>query len=115
MIKVSTELPWDIFQKRLGGEGEVKATRLLEIDQMKGKGRMFNHMMLTPGSSLGYHQHNGETETYYILAGEGTLNDNGEKKALKAGDVAFTDSGEFHSIENTGTVNLEFIALILFV
>ena len=115
MLKLSKELPSDIFEKRLGGEGEVKATRLLEVDQMRGKGRMFNHMMLKPGSSLGYHQHNSESETYYIVAGEGTLNDNGEKKPIQAGDVAFTDSGEFHSIENTGTINLEFIALILFV
>ena len=115
MLKLSQELPSDIFAKRFGGEGEVKATRLLESDQMKGKGRMFNHMMLTPGSSLGYHQHNGESETYYIITGEGMLNDNGETKPIKAGDVVFTDSGEFHSIENTGTSNLEFIALILFV
>ena len=114
MLKLSNELPSDIFEKRFGGEGEGKATRLLEVDQMNGKGRMFNRMMLKPGSSLGYHQHNGETETYYILAGEGILNDNGEKKPIKAGDVALTDNGGYHSIENTGTDNLEFIALILF-
>lgn len=114
MLKLANELPYDIFEKRFGGEGEVKSTRLLEAEQMKGKGRAFNLMMLTPGSSLGYHQHNGETETYYILSGEGMLNDNGEQKPLKPGDVAFTDNGGFHSIENTGTTNLEFVALILF-
>jgi len=115
VLKLSKDLHSDIFEKRFGGEGEVQMTRLLEVGQMKEKGRLFAHMMLRPGCSLGYHQHNGESETYYIVAGEGALNDNGEKKTVKAGDVVFTDSGEFHGIENTGTVNLEFVALILFV
>ena len=115
MIKLSKDLPSDIFEKRFGGAGEVKATRLLEVDQFRGKGRLFGHMMLKPGCSLGYHQHNNESETYYILSGEGMINDNGEMKPVKTGDVVFTDSGQFHSIENTGTTNLDFIALVLFV
>nr|WP_296904561.1 cupin domain-containing protein [Thermotoga sp.] len=32
---------------------------------------------------------------------------------MKAGDVCFTDSGESHSIENTGDENLEFLAVII--
>lgn len=115
MLKLGKDLPSEIFEKRFGGEGAVKATKILEADQMKGKGRLFAHMMLTPGSSLGYHQHTGESETYFIVAGEGMLNDNGTSKPVKAGDVVFTDSGEFHGLENTGSINLEFIALILFV
>ena len=32
MLKLANELPYDIFEKRFGGEGEVKSTRLLEVD-----------------------------------------------------------------------------------
>jgi len=115
MIKRSTELTSAVFSKRFGGQGEIKVTNLLELDQMQGKGRLFARNLLTPGSSLGWHQHKGDIEAYYILSGEGTVNDNGTKVSVTAGDVVFTAEGESHSIQNTGSVDLEFIALILFV
>ena len=49
MLKLSKDLHSDIFEKRFGGEGEVQMTRLLEVEQMKEKGRLFAHMMLKPG------------------------------------------------------------------
>ena len=115
MIKIADELHSEVFEKRFGGEGEGRVTRILEVEQMKGKGRVFARMMLKPGSTLGYHQHNGDFETYYIISGEGIVNDNGNKRKIKAGDVVYTENGEFHGLENTGTDNLEYIALVLFV
>jgi len=90
-------------------------TKILEMDQLLGKGRLFARNMLAPGSSLGWHEHKGDVEAYYIIAGEGTVDDNGTKVTVQAGDVVYTNNGESHSIENTGTENLEFIALILYV
>lgn len=115
MQKSTAELQKDVWEKRFGGNGEIRVTHLLDKERMGGKGRLYSRMLLKPGCSLGYHQHNGETETYYILSGEGTMNDNGQTTTVKAGDVIFTADGEFHSIENTGSADLEFIALILFV
>ena len=115
MIKRASELTTEVFQNRFGGNGELKVTKLLEMDQLQGKGRLFARNLLEPGSSLGGHEHKGDVEAYYILAGEGTYDDNGTKVQVKAGDVLFTNNGESHSIENTGSVNLEFIALILYV
>jgi mannose-6-phosphate isomerase-like protein (cupin superfamily) len=115
MIKRSSELKSVVFPKRFGGQGEIKITNLLEIDQMQGKGRLFARNLLTPGSSLGWHQHKGDSEAYYILSGEGAVDDNGSKVQVSAGDVVFTAEGESHSIENIGSEDLEFIALILFV
>lgn len=115
MIKKASQLKTEVFEKRLGGKGEIKVTHILENEQFQGKGRMFAHQMLTPGSSLGYHQHKGDVEAYYILSGEGTVDDNGTKVLVGPGDAVFTANGESHSIENTGSTNLEFIALILFI
>ncbi|MCX7779441.1 MAG: cupin domain-containing protein [Negativicutes bacterium] len=115
MIKRAAELTTEVFPNRFGGKGELKVTKLLEMDQFHGKGRLFARNVLEPGSSLGWHEHKGDVEAYYIIAGEGTVNDNGTLVQVKAGDVIYTNNGESHSIENTGTETLEFIALILYV
>lgn len=115
MIKRSSELTTEVFSNRFGGKGDLKVTKILEMDQLQGKGRLFARNTLQPGCSLGWHQHNGDIEAYYIIAGEGTVDDNGTKVKVSTGDVIFTNNGESHSIENTGTGSLEFIALILYV
>ena len=40
--------------------------------------------------------------------------DNGELKPVTAGDVMICKDGEEHMLENDGTEDLEFIALILY-
>jgi mannose-6-phosphate isomerase-like protein (cupin superfamily) len=114
MIKRAGELSSEVFPGRFGGKGEVKVTRLLEKDEFHGKGRQFARNTLEPGSSLGYHQHNGDFEVYYILSGRGTVNDNGAETIVGPGDVVVTGDGQYHAIENTGDTTLEYIALVLF-
>jgi quercetin dioxygenase-like cupin family protein len=114
MIKRAGELNSEVFTNRFGGVGEVKFTRILENDEFQGKGRLFSHNTLEPGCSLGYHQHKGDIEAYYILRGQATVNDNGTEVVVGPGDVVFTKDGESHSLANTGDTTLELIALILF-
>jgi len=114
MIKKADTLQPVTFQNRFGGQGEITMKHLLTGDEFCGKGRLFSHNVIFPGSSIGFHQHHGDFETYYILKGEGLVNDNGAKMQVKAGDVIYTRDSESHSIENTGTENLELIALVLF-
>ncbi len=114
MIKEAATLKEAVFEKRFGGKGTIKVKSLLDAEEFIGKGRLFAHNIIPPGSSLGYHKHEGDFETYYILRGEATVNDNGVMKTVKAGDVVYTPPGESHSIENTGSQDLEIMALILF-
>lgn len=74
---------------------------------------LFAHATLEIGAEVPYHQHIGETETYYILSGCGTYNDNGEEIVVKSGDVTFTADGESHGLRNNGTEPLHFMALIV--
>ncbi len=97
-----------------GGKGFITVKRLLDEKQLNGKCGLFNEVTIAPGNSLGYHEHHHESETYYILAGEGEYDDNGTKRMVKAGDVTFTADNQAHGIENTGTVDLVFMALIIF-
>ncbi|KGK86248.1 cupin [Desulfosporosinus sp. HMP52] len=116
MIKHPEELRTDSVSNFRGGKGEIQMTHFLETekDEFKGKGRLFAKNVLKPGTSIGLHEHVGDFETYVILSGEGMVDDNGEQKSVKPGDVIITKNGEKHSIENTGTVDLEVMALILF-
>lgn len=95
------------------GNGLVESKVLAEKDQMHNHVRMFNHMILQPGNSIGEHKHEGETEFYYILKGNPKFSDNGTMKTLRPGDCAVTGNGESHSIANETDQVVEFIAMVV--
>jgi len=101
---------------RFNGKGDIAMTTILPAkpEAFEGQGRLFNHVVLKPGDIFGVHGHTDEFEVYYILKGEGDYNDNGNIVRVKAGDVTVCKSGEVHGMTNTGTEDLEMIALILF-
>lgn len=103
----------DCVPNMAGGKGEVIIKRILEEQELNDKCRMFSQVTLKPGCSLGYHEHHNECETYYILSGEGVYDDNGNKRRVKAGDITKTPDGMGHGLENDGTEDLVFMALIL--
>ena len=97
------------------GIGETEMHRIAEnADELYGKGRLFNRMIIQPGNSIGNHMHEGDNEIFYFLSGTGTYNDNGTTVEVGPGDVTVCNDGETHGLVNTGDVPLEFIALILF-
>ena len=96
------------------GKGTVKHFHILEKEELSGRGRLCSHEIIEPGVSVGYHKHEGDFELYYVLEGEGIVNDNGVETVVKKGDAVRTGSGEFHSIANVGDKNLELFTLILF-
>ncbi len=114
MIYKAADIKDERMEKARGGVGFMMTKALISGDEFCGKGRMFNHSVLEPGSSVGVHKHEGDIEVYYILEGEGTYNDNGKAVPVSAGDVTYCKDGEVHGLENTSKANLEFIALILF-
>ena len=100
-------------EKMCGGFGQVTIKHLLEEEQMKDKCGLYAEVTINPGCSLGFHEHHGESETYYILKGEGVYSNNGELRRVKAGDVTFTPSGSGHALANVGSESLVFMALII--
>jgi len=98
-----------------GGNGEVEMHQIINsAEELCGKGRLFNKMILTPGNSIGEHYHTGDNEYFYILSGTGLYNDNGNVVRVQAGDTAICYDGQYHSMVNDGDAPLEFIALILY-
>lgn len=96
-----------------GGHGDLKFDYLLGDDDLAGRAKMYAKIKMEPGALLGFHEHKGETETYYIVSGEGVYFDGVKKEIAKPGDVFHCENNTGHSLENTGKDELEFIALIL--
>ncbi|GLB32707.1 hypothetical protein LAD12857_46300 [Lacrimispora amygdalina] len=114
MIRKRDEKIYHKKKSPFEGEGEILVRSLLNgPDEMYQAGRVFAHTTVYPGSSIGYHIHEKESETYYILSGVAKYNDNGTIKIVTAGDVTFTGVGEGHGIEAVGNEPVELIALIL--
>ena len=102
------------IENMCGGKGHVTIKHLLEEKELNGKCGLYAEVTIEPGCSLGYHEHHGEGETYYILSGEGDYDDNGVVGPVKAGDVTFTPDNHGHGLVNTGETDLIFMALIIF-
>lgn len=95
------------------GNGHVIIKEILDAPQLNGKCGLYAEVTLEPGCSLGYHEHHGESETYYIISGQGEYNDNGMYRPVQPGDITFTSSGKGHGLANTGNTDLIFMALII--
>ena len=93
--------------------GTLRLYKLLEAPDKPEKLRTYARAILAPGGEVEFHVHQGESESYYILSGQGLYNDNGEEREVFAGDITFTPSGAGHGIKNTGKEDLHFMALII--
>ena len=102
-----------VAENKCGGDGEVIISHILEEKELNGKCGLYAQVTINPGSSLGYHEHHGESETYFILSGEAEYNDNGTLRPVKPGDTTYTPSGCGHGIKPTGSEPLVFMALII--
>jgi len=75
-----------------GGEGVFAVKTYLDDSN-----RIMEFRLL-PGSSIGMHRHEGNSEVIRILSGEGYVLYEGERIELKAGDVHYCPEGCEHSL-----------------
>lgn len=114
MIRKHAELQIDVHKEFRGGKGSVTLEHFMDLQMANGAGRLFAQTIIPPGSSVGLHKHEGDSEVYYILEGKALVNDNGTETELGAGDINFCPDGGSHAIENIGDTDLRYIAIILF-
>ncbi|MDD2959682.1 MAG: cupin domain-containing protein [Lachnospiraceae bacterium] len=96
-----------------GGSGQVELHHIVSPEELNGHGSMYAMGILKPGSSIGYHQHIGNTEPYFILKGKGTFVDNDKSRTeVGPGDVCYIEVGQSHALENNSEEDLVFMALI---
>lgn len=112
--EAAMELKAEKIENMCGGEGHVIIKHILGEKELNGKCGLYAQVTIEPGCSLGYHEHHNESETYYILSGQGDYDDNGTVRPVKTGDVTFTPDNHGHGLKNTGDTDLVFMALIIF-
>lgn len=113
MIKRAQEITCEVKAKVCDGEGEAKFAHLLTEQELPEKSRLYSVVTLKPGHGIGYHQHVGDGESYWILEGTAQVVEDGQTYELHPGDVVMTYSGHSHSIQNTGKDDLKFVASII--
>lgn len=101
-----SEMETQRFPSFKGGNGEFIVKMFTDSAKiMRGT--------LEPGSTIGYHKHEGNSEIIYILSGSGKcLYEDGEE-TLSAGDAHYCPNGKSHSLINNDVENLEFFAVVV--
>lgn len=102
-----------IVKELRGGKGEAEIHHIVSKEELNGHGNMYAMVRLKPGCSIGYHQHVGNTEPYFILEGQGTFVDNDMSRTeVGPGDVCCIEVGQSHALENNSDKDLVFMALV---
>ena len=114
MIKKAAEFQTDYRENMRGGNGTVEITNFVTPEELNNKGRLFANITLNPGCGIGYHEHEQESELFYIMKGEVLYNDNGTEHVLSAGDVMICPAGTGHAIANNSEEVTEVCAVILY-
>jgi mannose-6-phosphate isomerase-like protein (cupin superfamily) len=96
-----------------GGRGMGAIKTLVESCDLYSKAGLLAEVVLEPGSTVGYHKHEGEGEMYYITSGEGDYTEDGATTRVAAGMVTCVYAGHSHGLKNTGGTPLAFIAVII--
>lgn len=110
-----TDRKTDYFEKRAVGTGTTIMEHIIDEKVYNGKIAAYARVILKPGCSLGYHKHEGTSETLYILSGTAEYNDNGTAMELFPGDVAFCPEGESHSIGNSAHSKSDLVVMALII
>ncbi len=113
MIRKAIDMAVESRVNMRNGNGTVTLHHFFKPEEITAKSRLCARLALPPGASIGPHQHTGEDEVYIITSGSGLLDDGNARTPVTAGDAILTGHGESHSILNTGTNELELIAVIM--
>jgi mannose-6-phosphate isomerase-like protein (cupin superfamily) len=111
MITRRSERATDRRENMRGGSGAALLTPVSK--EIPKNLRLFSEIRLAPGSSIGFHVHENETEIFLFLNGKGRVMDDDRELFVEAGDSMATFSGHGHSVECVGDEDLVIAAAIV--
>ena len=90
-----------------GGRGEVGFREVWGTRDFSTNFEYLCHLLLPPGTSIGYHRHDTVEEAYMIMHGRGRVTVDGETAEVGRGDVIPNRLGGAHGISNHTAADLE--------
>ncbi|MDD5018781.1 MAG: cupin domain-containing protein [Eubacteriales bacterium] len=97
-----------------GGDGTIDFLHIVPAEELPSKLRVCAVIDLKKGCGIGEHTHQGDTEIYYVLEGEGVLCDNGAVRPFRKGDCNVCGSGGSHAVYNEKDETLKIFEVIVF-
>jgi mannose-6-phosphate isomerase-like protein (cupin superfamily) len=82
---------------------------LLDLGVAPVRNQSLAEATLAAGAATERHHHRASEELYYLLAGAGTIEVDGETRGVVAGDAILIPPGAWHQIRATGTETLRFL------
>lgn len=102
-----------VTEKPREGKGIIEGFRYLDSHELSNSLKGFYVNELQVNSEVGFHRHIVDEEIYFILEGEGIVDDNGIEEKVEAGSLIYTKKGQGHALKNTGDTPLKFVAFIV--
>ena len=115
MIRKAADCKKEYRDNMRGGNGTVEITNFATPEELNNTGRLFANITLKPGCGIGYHEHEKDSELFYVMKGEALYNDNGTECVVCAGDVLLCPAGTGHAITNNGEEDVELCAVIVYI
>lgn len=103
----------EVLTNTAGEKDAVIFERANTQEELLNQCSLFGRMTLKPGCRVGYHLHEGDIESYYILSGKGLYTCEGVKTEVESGDMAYCENGQSHDLINSGVEDLVVMALIV--
>ncbi len=113
MVIKGADMQSELREAMRGGPGRVDILHITGAENLPAKARLFSLITLEKGCGIGPHAHSAETEIFYVLEGEGVLDDNGEVKPFAKGDCNVCGGGATHAVTNEKDEPLRMIAVII--
>ena len=102
-----------IIRPSANGRGEIRIEKILD-EELADRCGLYARVTVPAGSVLGYHEHHGNGESYFVLSGSAVYDDNGAKRTIGPGDSTWTPDGSGHGVDNSaGAEDIVFMALIV--
>ncbi|MPM59135.1 Oxalate-binding protein [bioreactor metagenome] len=113
MIHRAAECKAEVREKMRGGDGSVRIVHFFdENTELAAPTRLCARLELEPGSSIGFHRHDGEEEIFLVLAGRAEVDDDGVTAEVGPGDAILTGNAG-HAVRSLGPGTLVMTALIV--
>jgi mannose-6-phosphate isomerase-like protein (cupin superfamily) len=102
------ELPWLQYP---GHFNQALSKAIVTPDTVGS--RFFDYRISTyeVGAHVERHSHQVQEQVYHVLAGEGILVVDGERRLVRANDVTYIPPGVVHEFSNTGIAPLVFLVI----